>query len=801
MITQLIEFDVKKNSHVTITAKEGDINSRKLEFRLLDNSLPFSLVGRTVRCYMVKPDKRVVFNDLNIIDAEDGRCVLTLTTQSLIKSGMANIELIVYEEGRKLSTIPIKMNIMKSLVSDEFLYSSDEFGALESALWKIDTFTETMNSKATKEELKKVNEQLDTKANLIDVFLKENGININDFDEETRKTFLEAQGIDVNYVLGRENVKPYNTNFFDGINLFNPLTVTKGYYVNYGNGELITNSSYDASDYIEIENIPYYWYGFNPTHLAFTDSNKQYIQGDYSGNNYLKNPFIPPTNAKYIRVSVPKTTSLNDVVLKSIPLTEKEKIKDEYIPSLPVEFDQLDFTVKSKNLFNKENVTIGYYVNYTNGQLMANENYVASEYIDIEGKTKITRTKATQLAFSDKNKTYISGNNSNKTLAVPSNAKYVIVSVPKTDLDIYQVEEGDIETSYQPFGERIPQILLEKDGDVTYLKNEISKIISNKKGYQEVNIASLNSGEILKINELNCIKKNKTINFNATITSLSEIKIGVGETSYNGNYIVVDSTNISVYGYGDSAWVIKQVSHGLTLSDFISVNIKVDNKTNATILVMTSNGMFETTVDNFHSCNGNVFARLTNGSLTNCKLNFSSEDYKNKIYMFGDSYFSLNSTMRWTQYLINYEYDKNVLLDGFGGRTSATALTSFNNTIKYGTPKYAIWCMGMNDPDTSTEVNTSWLSSIQSFISICNSSGITPILATIPNVPTRNHNFKNEWIRNSGYRYIDFNKAVGADKNVNWYSNMLYSDGVHPDVLGAKALFMQILIDVPEIRE
>lgn len=165
MITQLIEFDVKKNSHITITAKEGDINSRKLEFRLLDNSLPFSLVGRTVRCYMVKPDKRVVFNDLDIIDAEDGRCVLTLTTQSLIKSGMANIELIIYEEGKKLSSIPIKMNIMKSLVSDELLYSSDEFGALESALWKIDTFTETMNSKATKEELKKVNEQLDNKVN------------------------------------------------------------------------------------------------------------------------------------------------------------------------------------------------------------------------------------------------------------------------------------------------------------------------------------------------------------------------------------------------------------------------------------------------------------------------------------------------------------------------------------------------------------------------------------------------------------------------------------------------------------
>ena len=177
MITQLIEFDVKKDSHIKITAKEGDVNSRYLEFRLLDNSLPFSLVGRTVRCYMVKPDKRIVFNDLHILDAEDGRCVLKLTLQSLIVSGMAKLELIIYEASKKLSVIPIKMDIIKSLNSNELLESLNEFGALNNALWKIDTFTETMNSKATKEELKKVREDLDTKANETDLIVERNRIN------------------------------------------------------------------------------------------------------------------------------------------------------------------------------------------------------------------------------------------------------------------------------------------------------------------------------------------------------------------------------------------------------------------------------------------------------------------------------------------------------------------------------------------------------------------------------------------------------------------------------------------------
>ena len=88
---------------------------------------------------------------------------------------------------------------------------------------------------------------------------------------------------------------------------------------------------------------------------------------------------------------------------------------------------------------------------------------------------------------------------------------------------------------------------------------------------------------------------------------------------------------------------------------------------------------------------------------------------------------------------------------------------------------------------------------------------ITPILCTIPNVKggavddtdivnMRLHNFKNDYVKASGYRYIDFYKAVGAD-DVNWYPNMLYSDGVHPDVLGAEAMYYQALVDFPELMQ
>src|SRR5690606_5150831 len=73
-------------------------------------------------------------------------------------------------------------------------------------------------------DLNSVRSDLAQTPKIDEVFLKNKGININDFDDPTRQTFLEAQGIDVNYVLGRENVKPENTTFFKierSVNLLN----------------------------------------------------------------------------------------------------------------------------------------------------------------------------------------------------------------------------------------------------------------------------------------------------------------------------------------------------------------------------------------------------------------------------------------------------------------------------------------------------------------------------------------------------------------------------------------------------
>lgn len=106
----------------------------------------------------------------------------------------------------------------------------------------------------------------------------------------------------------------------------------------------------------------------------------------------------------------------------------------------------------------------------------------------------------------------------------------------------------------------------------------------------------------------------------------------------------------------------------------------------------------------------------------------------------------------------------------------------------------------MNDADSSSTYNTNWKTCLDEVIATCERKGITLILATIPNVPNISNYYKNQFVRDSGYRYIDFAKAVGAEEvGSTWYSGMLSSDNVHPAELGAKALAARFLVDVPEI--
>ena len=172
---------------------------------------------------------------------------------------------------------------------------------------------------------------------------------------------------------------------------------------------------------------------------------------------------------------------------------------------------------------------------------------------------------------------------------------------------------------------------------------------------------------------------------------------------------------------------------------------------------------------------------------------------KKAIWIFGDSYTAYEPE-RWAYYLNEYGYDENVLISAFPGAWSSSAITSLETLLNYGEPKFALWAMGLNDgSDSSDSPSESWANNKAQFLNICEENGIIPIFGTIPTIPTVNNEQKNAWIRSSGYRYIDFARAVLANSSGAWGSGMLSSDGVHPTINGARALFSRALTDFPEL--
>ena len=329
--------------------------------------------------------------------------------------------------------------------------------------------------------------------------------------------------------------------------------------------------------------------------------------------------------------------------------------------------------------------------------------------------------------------------------------------------------------------------------------------------------------------ENNTIINNKNLTFTCDIPEdgIGDgiIRLGHGKTSYGASYIEITATKLMVYSYASGPSLLATVDHGLEIKDYLSVSIDADYHW-ATIDLASSTGYYSYQ-KNWQGRNGAIFAEVEKCEVENVSMRWFSEEYQNPIWMVGDSYFNSKDGSRWTSYLVSAGY-KNFLMMSYPGMATERGLTEVKQALNHGTPQYIVWCMGMNNGDniSSKTINEAYLAATQEFLQICEEKGITPILTTIPSTPTVLNECKNAWVREwaetTGGRYIDFSRAVSNEtydesligktvtntsttsEKVNktgyqWYDKMLHGDAVHPGTLGAQALYMQALVDFPEL--
>lgn len=382
---------------------------------------------------------------------------------------------------------------------------------------------------------------------------------------------------------------------------------------------------------------------------------------------------------------------------------------------------------------------------------------------------------------------------------------YISLANAGEAIKTFSISKGTQLKQFDTFPEHtgIPKL----ENDVKKLENDVITIDApiNMHSIKKNGIFEKNGDNILLSDARTNLRKGIRLIFEATVVNGTDFEIGfsVSEASANSyphNRFVINSTTIEYYESAGQSEYSNSFAHKLSISK--SVQVIFEYLANGTVdICLLSNGeMFKQNIA-FTMTSVAVPYVKSNGLVAkDCKLTFICTDIRKKIWCFGDSYFAY-STARWTYYLKEHGYDNNVLLDGFPGMGSTNAKVSFSKLLKLGKPKIAVWFEGMNDgtDTTDSEPNDDWKSDKDIFIALCEENSVEPVFATIPNVPNINHKGKNKWIKESGYRYIDMCHAVGADVDTNWYGNMLSSDKVHPSESGAKALFAQVLLDLPEV--
>lgn len=312
---------------------------------------------------------------------------------------------------------------------------------------------------------------------------------------------------------------------------------------------------------------------------------------------------------------------------------------------------------------------------------------------------------------------------------------------------------------------------------------------------------TLAAGAILRTNGYPFyIKGRANVSARCKFSTFSPIYVGTGVGSSNGIAVYVTETAIQLVRYtgtGYNTTLLQSIDHGLTLTAFADVEVEFGFHT-ATARLVTATGSFLAEFNDMSNPEhyGQPFFYSPSGNFTNVLIRTYLKDFRRNVWVIGDSYTSMYQ-QRWTYQMIENMKIDSFLLDGLAGGTSGDMFPELQRMLSLGTPKFLVWCLGMND------YIWQWMQYAKEVEMICRERGITLIYQTIP-LPTSGYAHKqriNEYIKASGYRYIDSCDAVVADETTRaWYEGML-DDGVHPTTLGAKALAGQVLVDLPEIMQ
>ena len=500
------------------------------------------------------------------------------------------------------------------------------------------------------------------------------------------------------------------------------------------------------------------------------------------------------------------TVNLNDYVTKTKHESDIADLEDELsvLDDYGDRLDDLESRWQYINLANPAKFTEGKYVRYEDGGLSNNALYKATGYIAVVAGEDYYFSFKHQMAWYNSDREYISGSNStdtNKVQTAPAGAAYVRASVLASDNE-YMIAQSSVAIDYVPYSEVLHTAEGKSITERELADNAVSARTLNipmlwtmlGNNAARTSTASLTSGNSLTLSTYpNFIKKCMCLSMEATVGTFDTIFIGKGYNQYRGRWIKITTTSIIMQNYESSVVSGDSIAHGLTIDTYLVVTMYGDSDGVMHVMLQTKDGNFKTTLDWKFEANYEAFVRSDGSTLTNVKLCATNMDFRQPVWAFGDSYFGVSDD-RVIGQLKNFGFF-NYLVDALAGLGSVSAYADFIKALNFGTPKYLVWCLGMNDSDEN----------FQTYFTLvkqkCESLGITLIGCTIPSVPERSKETISQYVRTNATRYIDAYSAVGANSSGVWYTGYLSNDNLHPTTKGARAIAARWLVDFPELMQ
>lgn len=336
--------------------------------------------------------------------------------------------------------------------------------------------------------------------------------------------------------------------------------------------------------------------------------------------------------------------------------------------------------------------------------------------------------------------------------------------------------------------------------DIADLKKSQGGSSTVRIGFMNLQNEEITDGKRVEL-EYNNIRKNYSICGYINFTKFEKVRFGK-DTSEQGFIIEVDNTNVKLTrsrnGTDDTLY-----PHGLTISTFLGFDIR-NVGGYSQLFLYSDSGRYKLEKEIMNPGYDSAFFESVGTTGTLLSFSQVNIDYNKDIWLIQDSYGGwVNWGWAYNLYKIGYD---TFLLDSHGGVGSLSQLTVLKTHLKYATPKYLVWAMGMNDKDTGDIYNANWKLALDEVIQICNEKGIELILCTIPNAVKEGYinTYKNRYVRTlseeQSYKLIDFADAVQLSfESSEWKPGLLSDDELHPNEKGGQVLSIRAATDFPQL--